>query len=166
MTEAQSSALLQAIKTVIGPDSNITHLGHAAMVLTLLRSNPLLTNSSANEESALYSPCWLNGRRYLDDGRYTKSYIPICQTVSPIIFPNLEKLTLGEEATREEVREVLVRACLVATGQYGEIRRRKSMLPDAVALLEYLGSVMIRYTVHSSKILLIHIPFSCHLIRR
>lgn len=116
------------------------------MVLAMLRSNPLPTSSQSH---ILYSPCWLNGRRYLQpfEGHPdpTKSYIPICQAFAPIIFENLQHLTLSPSATKSEIREMLVKACRVATAEYGKIRERKSMLPECVDLLEELGRNMWEY---------------------
>ena len=43
----------------------ITHLGHAAMVLAMLRSNPLPRSSAQGQPVPLYSPCWFNGRKYI-----------------------------------------------------------------------------------------------------
>jgi hypothetical protein len=40
---------------------------------------------------------------------------------------------------------MLVKACRVATAEYGKIRERKSMLPECVDLLEELGRNMWEY---------------------
>ncbi|CZR51941.1 uncharacterized protein PAC_01818 [Phialocephala subalpina] len=133
----QTTALLSAIKHVISPTSNITHLGHAAMVLAILRSIQLPTTTRA-----LYSPCWLNGRRYLRDSELAKSYVPICQSFAPVVFDGMEELVLSPEATKGELGAKLIRACRVATGEYGMIKARKSMLPECVVLFEELGQKM------------------------
>ena len=112
----------------------------------MLRSNPLPESPLPNSR-VLYSPCWLNGRRYLQHlpGQVapTKSYFPICQSYAPIIFSQLESLTLPTSATRPEIKDVLVRACKVATAEYVKIKERNSMMPESVALMEFLGANML-----------------------
>jgi hypothetical protein len=112
------------------------------MILALLRklSNLLISSST------LYSPCWLNGRRYLNtsaaEPKPTKSYIPICQSFAPIVFENLEELVLSPSAKKEEVKDALVKACRIATVKYEKIKQRKSMLTECVVLFEELGMGM------------------------
>lgn len=138
-TTSQTTALLHAIKNIISPTSNITHLGHAAMVLALLRFLP--QNSQPTSTRALYSPCWLNGRRYLQDTGLMRDYVPICQSFAPVVF-DLKEPVVGKEAGKEEVREKLVKACRMATEEYRGIRERRSMLPGCVILFEELGQKM------------------------
>ena len=141
--------LLGAIKTVIAPEANITHLGHAAMVLALLR-NTLLRASrhSSSDDLVLYSPCWLNGRRYIQclDAKPSpkETWIPVCQSFAPIIFSNLHNLVLSLSATKAEIKDKLIQACRVAKDQYSIIKQRESMMPESVALMEYLGNLMYR----------------------
>lgn len=74
-----------------------------------------------------------------------KSYIPICQSFAPIVFPDLQDLTLSSSAQKKDIRDVLVKSCRIATAEYENIKLRKSMLPDTVALFEELGEGMARY---------------------
>lgn len=145
LPQAKTSAILQATKEVLGPLSNITHLCHAAVVLALLRVSP--PSSTTSKSQTLYSPCWLNGRRYLKPAPTCPSpstqYIPICLSFAPITFTNLLELALSSTATQDETREKLLRACHVATEQYIGIRERKSMLPECVNLFEDIGQMMI-----------------------
>jgi hypothetical protein len=114
------------------------------MVLALLRAT-----SSASLSRTLYSPCWLNGRRYLNPfpghPNPTKSYIPICQSFAPVVFSGLDELVLSPSASKGEIKERLAKACKVATVEYGKIRRRESMLPECVVLFERLGKNMYFY---------------------
>ncbi|KAH8684788.1 hypothetical protein BGZ60DRAFT_523985 [Tricladium varicosporioides] len=144
LTRSQTTKILSAIKPLFGQEATITHLGHASMVLALLRHARLCP-----KDLYLYSPCWLNGRRYLlYPGSNLqllppiKSYIPICQSFAPIIFPNIHELALSLEASKDEIREKLVKACHIATEQYVILKTRKSVMPESIALMEYLGSQM------------------------
>lgn len=109
------------------------------MVIALLRALPNPPTNSQN----LYSPCWLNGRRYLNsseaDIEPTRSYVPICQSFAPVVFNDLQDLVLSTLAKKEEVRDVLLKACRIATAEYEKIKKRKSMLPECVMLFEELG---------------------------
>jgi hypothetical protein len=141
---SRSNEILGAIKTNHGPEANITHLGHAAMVLALLRNAPVSELRLVSKNTVLYSPCWINGRRYIRNtdaqSPATKSYIPICQTFAPIIFPNLCDLVLDFKATQVEMKSKLLKACKIAKAEYGNIRTAKSIMPESVAVLEFMGS--------------------------
>ncbi|KAH7346548.1 15-O-acetyltransferase Tri3-domain-containing protein [Rhexocercosporidium sp. MPI-PUGE-AT-0058] len=146
LSPTQTSTILQAIKDVLGPSSNITHLCHAAMVLALLRASSISTSASATQ--TLYSPCWLNGRRYLSPTPPCPSpktdYIPICLSFAPIIFTDLDELVLSSTATRCEMRDKLLKACRMSTEQYINIREKKSMLPETVNLFEDIARMMLQ----------------------
>jgi hypothetical protein len=145
LSEAQSTALMERVKQVVGSEANITHLGHAAMVLALLRSNPL-TKPLSMSPQPLHSPCWLNGRRYLRSSTEhldpTKDFVPLCISFAPIIFPDLEEISLSRSADGADIKSKLLKACKVATKQYEIIKNRKSMLPECIALFESFGEKM------------------------
>jgi hypothetical protein len=141
----QSTALLKAIKQYLGPEATITHLGHAAMVLAMLRREPV-SNTAPNVEKTLYSPCWLNGRRYLrpfnGHPQPISSYGPLCMSYAPVIFSDLDELSLPVDATRDETREALLKAGKAAAEQYRKIREQKNMLPAMVLLAENMAKEM------------------------
>ncbi|TVY39675.1 Trichothecene 15-O-acetyltransferase [Lachnellula occidentalis] len=143
LSTTQTSTLITSIKT-ISPAANITSLAHAALVLALLRSSP------PPLPPTFYSSCWLNGRRYLRPPTPTthpeKEYIPCCMSFAPIIFPDLSSLLLAKDASKNETKHKLKKACLVATSEYTKIRERKSILPEIVVLLETIGAAMSKYS--------------------
>jgi 15-O-acetyltransferase Tri3 len=150
LPEGQSTSLVEAVKRVVGCDSNITHLGHAAMVLALLQCNPL-TEALSTSPQPLYSPCWLSGRRYLltsfQHPAPMKDYIPLCLSFAPVIFPDLRELSIPGLAGRRAIKPMLVKACKIATAEYEKIKIRKSMLPECVALFESFADKM-RYALY------------------
>lgn len=154
LSEAQSTSLLEGVKEIVGPGSNITHLGHASMVLALLRSSRL-TNSSSTSLQPLYSPCWLNGRRYLrpsDANPFpTQDYIPLCISFAPIVFPDLKEISLSRSANRAVIKSKLAKACKIATEHYGNIKKQKSILPESVLLFESFGEKMRQVSVKSAS---------------
>ncbi|KAG4437997.1 hypothetical protein IFR05_006537 [Cadophora sp. M221] len=145
LSPAQTSTILQAVKRVLGPSSNITHLCHAAIVLALLRASPPAVQPS--ETQTIYSPCWLNGRRYLNPTPScpspTTNYIPICLSFAPLIFTNIDELVLTSTATKCDTQEKLLKVCRMSTEQYTNIRERTSMLPECVNLFEDIGRMML-----------------------
>ncbi|KAL2069673.1 hypothetical protein VTL71DRAFT_14352 [Oculimacula yallundae] len=155
LTTSQTSSLLQAIKQNLSATSNITHLCHAAVVIALLQVSPppLPTCISQTQTQTLYSPCFLNGRRYLTPAPACPSpntdYIPICLSFAPIIFGDISELVSARTATDAEIRENLVKACRRSTEQYLKIRERKSMLPECVNLFEEIGRSALLYAYPS-----------------
>jgi len=113
------------------------------MVLAALRAP--LVSSTCNPlppPSTWYSPCWLNGRRYLKPS--TTPYFPICLSFAPIIFSNINELVLDSKASKRDTKDMLVKACMMATEEYVKIRERKSVLPECVMLMEDIGAGMWR----------------------
>jgi hypothetical protein len=116
------------------------------MVLAMLRYQPV-SNTSPAAEKILYSPCWLNGRPYLHpfDGHPDprRSYVPLCSSYAPVIFDNLDDLTLSLNSTQIETKDMLLKACRIAGDQYARIGERKSMLPEMVILAEDMARIII-----------------------
>jgi hypothetical protein len=59
---------------------------------------------------------------------------------APIIFPKLRDLVLHCNAKQVEMKSKLLEACEIAKEQYGNIKRTKSIMPESVAVLEFMGS--------------------------
>ncbi|KAH8601459.1 hypothetical protein B0O99DRAFT_681476 [Bisporella sp. PMI_857] len=85
------------------------------MVIAMLRANPLPVQGSQRK---LYSPCWMNGRRYLLPE--SKPYTPICLGFSPILFPDLQEFSLNQQSTSAEIKAALLKACRIATSESQE----------------------------------------------
>jgi hypothetical protein len=90
-SQASSAAMIHAVKTRLGPQFTISHLGHAASVLALLKINPLPTE--ACDGIGLITPLPVNGRRFLKhalkDGQYGA-----CQAGAVVEFPDLASWTV------------------------------------------------------------------------
>jgi hypothetical protein len=149
-----------SVDVVVGSDSedekvllkpNITHLGHAAMILALLRLEPLPLTNIPEVPCPVYSPCWFNGRRYLkptgSQPDPLNNYIPLCLSFAPIEFPDLRKLSLSARAEKEEIKTQLVKACRIATERYMNIGKGKDMFSTCVELLEEYGERMRKYVL-------------------
>ena len=99
--------MIHAVKTRVGPQYTISHLGHAAVVLALLKANPL--PASAPESTQLITPLPVNGRRFLKDEYVNKQY-GSCQAGAVVEFPNLQTWMVDERDT-DAVKAMLERGC-------------------------------------------------------
>jgi 15-O-acetyltransferase Tri3 len=125
--------------------STITHLGHAAMVLALVRCNPPKTMPTS-ESLPLISPCWLNGLRYLlaspGHPKPTEDYIPLCISFAPIIFPDIKEFWVSKRARKAEMKFKLLKAWRIATEEYRKINNRPCPLSACIVLFEDLAKKM------------------------
>lgn len=101
-TKTQSAAIIRAVKTRIGPQYTISHLGHAATVLALLKARPLPAHdTTTNLNTALP----VNGRKYIRDHLTEDDFLQnehahvqygSCQAGAVVEFPNLAQWTVDE----------------------------------------------------------------------
>ncbi|KAK1497883.1 hypothetical protein CABS01_10861, partial [Colletotrichum abscissum] len=99
----ESQAISKAIKSQLGPQFTFTHLGHAAMVLALLRVSPL--SGDASDALFLSSPLPVNGRRYLSGSNASIRY-GSCQAGASVEFAPLRSYAV-DESNPEAVRMTL-----------------------------------------------------------
>ncbi|UQC90625.1 uncharacterized protein CLUP02_16155 [Colletotrichum lupini] len=99
----RSAAISKAIKSQLGPQFTFTHLGHAAMVLALLRVSPLA--GDASDALFLSSPLPVNGRRYLSGSNASIRY-GSCQAGASVEFAPLRSYAV-DESNPEAVRMTL-----------------------------------------------------------
>jgi 15-O-acetyltransferase Tri3 len=142
----ESISLLQCVKVELGRSATITHLGHAAMVLAMLRlegsvsAARCMQASQRSKSTTFSSPCWMNGRRYLDPRKLGgMAYISVCQALGEVVFPDVEQYSISRTTSDIERRKVLIRAAKVAGASYQNIKERKSILSESVPLMEYLA---------------------------
>ncbi|KAL4407439.1 hypothetical protein CABS03_11878, partial [Colletotrichum abscissum] len=99
----KTNAISKAIKSQLGPQFTFTHLGHAAMVLALLRVSPL--SGDASDALFLSSPLPVNGRRYLSGSNASIRY-GSCQAGASVEFAPLRSYAV-DESNPEAVRMTL-----------------------------------------------------------
>ncbi|RDW66084.1 hypothetical protein BP6252_09719 [Coleophoma cylindrospora] len=153
LSALETTSLLTSIKQSISPAATVTHLIHAATILALLHLHPFPVTSKDEERSTtLYSPCWLNGRRYLSlsptspPSARRETYIPICQSFHPLIIPDLDLLSecVTSAATRAAKRELLISTCKHMQQEYQKLKERKGVLIEGVGLMEDVGRRLYR----------------------
>lgn len=135
----QSSSILRSIKEKIGPAYSITHLGHAAMIMTLLRlKHP---QSRPINQPDLVSPLFINGRRYLDPLQLNASdHIPLCRAISGIEFRDVGRYILSPNANQGEIQQKLRIACEEARRSYTRIRNQESLLTELFGVTKVMAS--------------------------
>ncbi|KAI3531129.1 hypothetical protein CSPX01_14346 [Colletotrichum filicis] len=136
-TIEQSAAIKAAIKTQLGPNYTVTHLGHAAMVLALLRARPLPADVS--DTVVLASPLPVNGRRYLCSNaaqRYGS-----CQAGASVEFAPLREWTV-DESNADAVRTTLGALATHVKDGYEYWLRNKFQLAVDQAKGNFLASVL------------------------
>lgn len=134
----QSNAILLAVKVHLGKACSVTHLGHAAMVMTMLRFKPVEERPTHSDH--LVSPLFINGRRYLNQGvPGSQRYISLCRAISAIEFRDVESYILSDNASKEEVQEKLRVACAEAFRSYQAVRNQKSVLTESFSVAEYMA---------------------------
>ena len=129
---------MTAVKT-LGPSYTITHVGHAAMIVAMLKHQ----NPQGNEAQAILRPivssCFINGRRYLKgDGPKGRTYLPNCQATGIVEFPDVREYTYvtsggDEECNKEKAKKALIKACKAANRSYQKIRERESIFFGVIA---------------------------------
>ena len=134
----ERKAILLAVKEKLGRACSVTHLGHAAMVMTMLKFKPVQERPMYG--ARLVSPLFINGRRYLDQGvPGSQSYISLCRAFSAIEFRDVEEYILPDNASKEEVRAKLRLACAEAFRSYQAVRDQKSALIESLSIAEYMA---------------------------
>ena len=134
----ESKVILLAVKEKLGKACSITHLGHAAMVMTMLKFKPAQERPAPG--APLVSPLFMNGRRYLDqDILRSRSCISLCRAFNAIEFRNVEKYILSDNPSQEEIQGKLGLACSEAIRSYQAVRDQKSVLTESFFTAEYMA---------------------------
>ncbi|KAF3392149.1 hypothetical protein DPV78_010718 [Talaromyces pinophilus] len=114
-TTTESDAIYKTVKAKVDPKASPAHLGHAAVLLALLKTNPTTPETPDSQIYISQSP--LNGRRFLQDVKHGKTYYPIVQATCPVIYENIKQYNLVD-ADKETVNKYLVQAAKVAQECY------------------------------------------------
>ena len=133
----ETNAVLLGVKAKLGKTCSVTQLGHAAVVMTMLKSKPV--DERPMHSTNIVSPLFINARKYLDqDVPESQNYISSCRAFSAIGFRNVEDYILTDDASKEEVQEKLKLACAEAVRSYQAVRDQKSLLTESFYMAEYM----------------------------
>ena len=129
-TTAESDAIYKSVKSKVDPKASPAHLGHAAVLLALLKTKP---TSAETPDSQLYmtsSP--VNGRRFLQDPKLGKTYYPLVQASCPVVFENIKQYNVVD-ADKETIKKYLTQASKAAQESYDVWLNNALTLPVAIS---------------------------------
>ena len=136
---AQSRKILRAVKAKIGSNGSVTHLGHAAVVLTLLKLQA--AKQTLPNKARFVSLLFMSGRRYLNPkGPKATFYVPMCRAIGAIEFRDVERYVCSEKDSIGEVQQKLKIACQEAKRSYQAIRERESVLTESFTAAEFISN--------------------------
>jgi hypothetical protein len=140
-TAAESNAIVQAVKSRLGPDYTISHLGQAATALALLKLNPIPDDLSGCP--SIIMPLPVNGRRYLKD-EYVQSQFCACQAGAIVQFQDAKSFMVDDN-DKESVIAMLERACRISKEQYDYWLSKPFQMAVNVSKDNFLSSFLSRY---------------------
>lgn len=129
--------MTQAVKGLLGPAYTISHLGHAATVLALLKENPLPSN--ALDSTALITPLPVNGRRYLR-AEFASHRFGACQAGAVVEFPNLKSWAPQENA--KAPKAALEKLCKHVKASYDYWLKNEFQLALGIAKDNFLSAFL------------------------
>lgn len=69
----------------------------------------------------------------------------ICLSFFPIILENMNELALPNDASKDQIRSILIKAIEVCKAEYMKFKMTESVLTKCVGLFEEMGKDMIKY---------------------
>ena len=131
--------MIKAVKRCLGPKYTISHLGHAATVLALLKNNPL--PADAPDSTALITPLPVNGRRYLRDEFATHRF-GACQAGAVVEFANLKSWAPVDNNAQDSIVVSLERLCKQIKESYDYWLKNEFQLPLGVSKDNFLSAFL------------------------
>lgn len=129
-TTAESDAIYKTVKSKVDPKASPAHLGHAAVLLALLKTKPPTPETPDSQLYMVSSP--MNGRRFLQDAKLGKTYYPLVQASCPVIFENIKQYNVVD-ADKETINQYLAQATKVAQDCYNVWLKHPLTLPVAIS---------------------------------
>lgn len=129
--------MIQAVKNRLGPRYTISHLGHAATVLALLKNNPLPLDVSENVD--LITPLPVNGRRFLRD-EVAAHRFGACQAGAVVEFQNLKSWAPKDDS--KEPAMALEKLCKQVKESYDFWLKNEFQLALGVSKDNFLGAFL------------------------
>lgn len=138
LTTFECHKIIQAVKTRVGAEYTITHLGQAATLLTLLKLSPIPNEVLSNR--SVIMPLPVNGRRYLREG-FADTQYGSCQACAVVVFENLEQYAL-DFGNKDAVISGLIGAMKTTKTAYDHWLNKPYLLPLGLAKDNFLSALM------------------------
>lgn len=129
--------MIEAIKSRVGPEYTISHLGHIATVLALLKAKPLLGNI---KDAQLVTPLPANGRRFLRD-EFADKQFGSCQASAVVEFDDL-KSWIVDEHDKEALVSMMERGCRHVKESYDYWVNKDFLLAKGVSKDNFLSQFL------------------------
>ncbi|KAF1347599.1 15-O-acetyltransferase [Delphinella strobiligena] len=113
-TIAETQAIVQAVKSRLGPSYTISHLGQAATALALLKATPITDDVSG--VPSIIMPLPVNGRRFLKD-EYVQGQYGACQAGAVVQFHDARSFVVDDNDINAVI-SMLERGCRISKEQY------------------------------------------------
>jgi hypothetical protein len=141
---AEGGKILRSVKERLGPGYTITHLAQAAVLLSILKSNPLPKNDDEASPRFTGSTIVLNGRRSLSKeyANNEMQYLGNTQSNGSVRFDNIREYQVSQSTSKEDIRRYLTKAATVTKQSYDSCLQRPSQLPAAIASMELIASMI------------------------
>lgn len=138
LSHSECQKIIQGVKSRLGPEYTITHLGQAATLLTLLKLSPV--PKEAVLEKSVIMPLPVSGRRYLQDGLADCQY-GSCQACAVVNFDNLKQFAVDFD-DRDAVVGALVKGIKTTKTAYDYWLNKPFLLPLGLAKDNFLSALM------------------------
>jgi 15-O-acetyltransferase Tri3 len=116
-----------------------THLGHAAVFLSLLKANPPSADTPDTQAYVSQSP--VNGRRFLENPeKHANTYYPVTQSACPVLYANIKQYKVAG-APKETLDEYLITATKIAKQHYDDRLAHAVALPITISFQGLIGTM-------------------------
>ncbi|KAJ7498049.1 15-O-acetyltransferase Tri3-domain-containing protein [Mycena galericulata] len=132
---SETSAIIRAVKARLGAGHTISHLGHAATALTLIKIRPPPPGAT------LVSPIPADGRRFLRDGLAARQY-GCCQAGAVVDFGPLADWVVEDWSNADAVRAMLAKGCRCVKEGYDYWLQKEFQLPVDASKSSFLADLL------------------------
>jgi hypothetical protein len=135
---AECQSVIRGVKTRLGPGYTITHLAQAAILLALLKTNPLSQEEST--KNSVVMPLPVNGRRYLRR-EFADNQYGSCQACAVVVFDRLEQFAIDFK-DKDAVLNALVKGMEITRNSYDYWLNKPFLLPLGLAKDNFIAPML------------------------
>ncbi|KAE8356478.1 15-O-acetyltransferase Tri3 [Aspergillus coremiiformis] len=133
-TPGECRAMIHAVKTRLGPQFTISHLGQAATTQAMLETNP--PPPDLPPDACFVTPNAIDGRRWLDTAQFSAA----CVTNGVVTFPNVKSLVV-DPSDRSAVLRALTKGAKDTKTSFDHWLSKPSHLPVAIAMHHFSATL-------------------------
>ncbi|THY33589.1 15-O-acetyltransferase Tri3 [Aureobasidium pullulans] len=130
--------IIQGVKSRLGSDYTITHLGQAATLLALLKSSPIPPENVPGK--SVIMPLPVNGRRFLRE-EFANYQYGSCQACAVVVFNSLEQFMIDFD-DRVAVLDALISGMKITRSSYDYWLNKPFLLPLGLAKDNFVSAML------------------------